>query len=475
MEKKKKKSFIWRLIAFALIVFAIICRIRWKTWLLGLLVLSLLSLGTLCKIRWHVWFSNLPEIRYTLSDVPQRVLLTFGNEGERSRRVSWVCGGVSKQASLEYTEIGSQDTLRTPASSRFIRTLGGYSYANWAKFGTLSYGRSYAYRVWNDHRSSAWYTFTMQPDSTDHFSFVFIGDVQDTLHGKTRAFMENIRHHYPAVDFYMFVGDFAERPMNCYWEEAYRSVDSIAPSKPLLVSPGNHEYLKGLTRVLEKRFAYTFSYLLESRYKGNNVYALDYRDATLITLDSNRDPWFMFSQREWLEQTLQNSRKKWKIVMLHHPVYSIKGKMKNLPVRWMFDDLFRKYGVDLVLQGHEHNYARMTAKTPDGTMTTPLYLVSHASPKTYSLAFDQRYDRFGTNHRFYQLIDVVSDTLRLNTYLENDSLYDRVVLIKQPNRVEVKDEATHIPEQLEMPWLTGKKAKKYTQAVREWKASKQIK
>ena len=96
MEKKKKKSFIWRLIAFALIVFAIICRIRWKTWLWGLLVLSLLSLGTLCKIRWHVWFSNLPEIRYTLSHVPQRVLLNFGNGGERSRRVGWVCGGVSK-------------------------------------------------------------------------------------------------------------------------------------------------------------------------------------------------------------------------------------------------------------------------------------------------------------------------------------------------------------------------------------------
>lgn len=48
--------------------------------------------------------------------------------------------------------------------------------------------------------------------------------------------------------------------------------------------------------------------------------------------------------------------------MLHHPVYSIKGKMNNLPVRWMFDGLFREYGVDLVLQGHEHNYARMTNK-----------------------------------------------------------------------------------------------------------------
>lgn len=212
----------------------------------------------------------------------------------------------------------------------------------------------------------------MQPDSTDHFSFIFIGDVQDTLRGKTRGFMENVRHRYPQADFYMFAGDFAERPMNCYWDEAYQSVDSIAPTKPILVSPGNHEYVKGLVRVLEKRFAYVFSYLLESRYKNNNVYSIDYNDATIITLDSNRDPWFLFSQREWLEKTLKASKKKWKIVMLHHPVYSIKGKTNNLAVRWMFDGLFREYGVDLVLQGHEHNYARMTNKNDEDEMTTPL-------------------------------------------------------------------------------------------------------
>ena len=83
--------------------------------------------------------------------------------------------------------------------TKFLRTLGGFGYANWAKFKELSYGDSYSYRVWNDDRSSDWYSFTMQPDSTDHFSFVFIGDVQDTLRGKTRGFMENVRHRYSST------------------------------------------------------------------------------------------------------------------------------------------------------------------------------------------------------------------------------------------------------------------------------------
>ncbi len=435
----------------------------------GLLLLILIAGGVLCKIRWKTWFYNIPEVRYVLSDEPQRVILTFGNSGELSRNVSWICGGVSKQARLEYTRIGSGDTIFVDGSSKFLRTLGGFGYANWAKFRGLLYGKSYSYRVCNDEMASPWYSFTMQPDSTDHFSFVFIGDVQDTLRGKTREFMENVRHRYPAVDFYMFAGDFAERPMNCYWEEAYQSVDSIAPHKPLLISPGNHEYVKGLTRVLEKRFAYVLSYLLESRYKDNNVYSIDYKDATIITLDSNRDPWFMFSQREWLENTLKKSTKKWKIVMLHHPVYSIKGKMNNLTVRWMFDSLFREYGVDLVLQGHEHNYARMTNKTDDGKMTTPLYLVSHASPKEYRLWISDRYDRYGTNHRFYQTVNVEGDTLRMRAFLENDSLYDDVSLIKTKTGIEVIDGAKNIPEILDIPWLTGKKAKAYEQKVTEWR------
>lgn len=73
----------------------------------GVVLLILIVGGVICKKRWNVWFYNIPEIRYVLTEEPQRVLLTFGNDGELSRNVSWVCGGVSKQAKLEYTKIGS--------------------------------------------------------------------------------------------------------------------------------------------------------------------------------------------------------------------------------------------------------------------------------------------------------------------------------------------------------------------------------
>ncbi len=445
-------------------------KIAWITVFLILVVVV-----SICKKRWVVWFHNIPEAHYVLTDKPQRVVLTFGNDGKLSRNVSWMCGGVSKQAKLEYTQVGSGDTLFINGHSKFFQTQGGFSYANWAKFKDLVGGSTYSYRVWNDNRSSNWFSFTVQSDSINHFSFVFLGDVQDTLHGKTQEFMENIRSRYPSVDFYMLAGDFAERPMNCYWEEAYKSVDSIAPTKPVIASPGNHEYVKGLVRVLEERFVYTFSYLLESRVDNNTVFSMDYNDATIITLDSNRDPWFLFSQRKWLENKLKSSTKKWKIVMLHHPVYSIRGKINNSLIRWMFDGLFRQYKVDLVLQGHEHNYARMTNKNSANEMTTPVYLVSHASPKIYDLYFNDKYDRFGTNHRFYQIIDVRGDTLQLKTYLEDNSLYDNVEIVKNMTGTQVLDKAHHIPEILEMPWLKGKKAEEFQQNAEKWRKRNSIK
>lgn len=40
-----------------------------------------------------------------------------------------------------------------------------------------------------------------------------------------------------------------------------------------------------------------FFLIFDSRYKRNNVYAIDYKDANIITLDSNRDAWFVLTTR----------------------------------------------------------------------------------------------------------------------------------------------------------------------------------
>ena len=79
-------------------------------------------------------------------------------------------------------------------------------------------------------------------------------------------------------------------------------------------------------------------------------------DVTLIGLDSTQaeNP----EQRAFLERKLAAARTTWKIVALHHPPYSAGYQSSNLENREAFEPLFVRYGVQLVLSGHEHDYQR---------------------------------------------------------------------------------------------------------------------
>ena len=88
--------------------------------------------------------------------------------------------------------------------------------------------------------------------------------------------------------------------------------------------------------------------------------------------------------------------------------------------------------MDLVLQGHEHAYARMTGHDENGRPTTPVYTVSHCSPKNYRIRFDKRFDKFGISSRYYQTVELREDTLILSTYeVYKHQLYDSLRIVKQ--------------------------------------------
>ena len=162
----------------------------------------------------------------------------------------------------------------------------------------------------------------------------------------------------------------------------------------------------------------------------NQVYTLCYGPVQFFLLDSNRELPYLLTQRDWLKTQLQQSRARWKIVVLHHPLFSIRSASRNLIQRWVFNGLIEDYGVDLVLQAHEHNYARMTAHD-NGVATTPVYTVSHCSPKNYDLYQNERYDRFGTDSRYYQTIDIIGDTLTMAAYeVYHHTLYDSLKIVK---------------------------------------------
>jgi calcineurin-like phosphoesterase family protein len=80
--------------------------------------------------------------------------------------------------------------------------------------------------------------------------------------------------------------------------------------------------------------------------------------AQFFALDSN---YLDKTQLDWLERQLAGAAKdQWKIAFFHHPLYSSARKHgSSLDLRKVLEPMFVKYGVDVVLAGHDHVYERV--------------------------------------------------------------------------------------------------------------------
>ena len=421
--------------------------------------------------RWDVWFHNPEEMAYVPSKSPEHVILTFGGQDGSSRNVSWQCDTVVRPSCVELVCLADSYTLRIAASGEVFRSRSGQAAYYRAKLTNLKPDHHYAYRAVTDGKTSPWYSFRTYADNRQKMSFLFVGDVQDTIGGQANRFLREALSRHPESEFLICGGDLTERPTYQHWEEAFRDIDSVAQVMPMLAVTGNHDYLKGIIMQLERRFSLVFSYYLDSKVADNQVYTLCYGPVQFFLLDSNRELPYLFTQRRWLKEQLQQSRSRWKIVVLHHPLYSIKGN-NNLIQRWMFNDLIEDYGVDLVLQGHEHAYARMTRHDDDGQPVTPVYTVSHFSPKNYRIEFDDRFDKFGISSRYYQTVSISGDTLSLTAYeVYGHTPYDSLQIIKSSTgQVSIRDFGQTIPEYMDYePDPDSKKDRAFAQRIADYK------
>jgi 3',5'-cyclic AMP phosphodiesterase CpdA len=96
----------------------------------------------------------------------------------------------------------------------------------------------------------------------------------------------------------------------------------------------------------------------EINMDGVSYYTYKKGNVRFFVLDSNyMDP----KQLAWLESQLKSgSSSDWKICYFHHPLYS-SGRFHGpaTDLRQVLEPLFIKYGVNVVLAGHEHVYERV--------------------------------------------------------------------------------------------------------------------
>lgn len=125
------------------------------------------------------------------------------------------------------------------------------------------------------------------------------------------------------------------------------------------------------------------------------------------------------------------------MVSYHHPMYSGGMGRDNEELRKAWKPLFDRYGVDLVLQGHDHVYGRhgniAAGKMHRDSAGGPIYVVSVSGPKNYLLSDSARVQmtRTGEGLQLYQIIRVDQDKMNFEARTADGQLYDAFTLIKR--------------------------------------------
>jgi len=118
----------------------------------------------------------------------------------------------------------------------------------------------------------------------------------------------------------------------------------------------------------------------------------------------------------------------------HHPFFSTSARRDNKVVRESLKPLVDKYGVDLVLNGHDHTYARGSA-LPEGVerkgkTAGTVYVVSVSGPKQYQQDAKPWWDLGYTNTQFWQAINIDGNSLTYRAYDASGAVADQFVLTK---------------------------------------------
>ncbi|MCT4614040.1 MAG: metallophosphoesterase family protein [Marinifilaceae bacterium] len=419
----------------------------------------ILGISSLLMWKWNTWFKNPTEERYTISCEPSRIMISLCGNDENSRLVSWCSDSSNIQPLVEYFKIDKKDTLSIQAKPISVKTQGGVTTSYHAKLTNLEPESTYKYRVCNKFKSD-WFEFkTAKKDKK--FSFVYMGDIQDRIGGKTGEVFSRINKFTQNTDFWLFGGDLLERPLNKYWDYWFECGKNIFNTKPMIACPGNHEYHKGLIKKIDKRWMSHFQFPKNGpeNFKGRACY-WNYKDAIFICLDTDgiQGIGSLLEQKNWIDNVLEKSNKKWKIVVMHHPIYSISNCTISPFLRTFIKPVLEKHKVDLVLQGHNHGYSRV-CKKDNNEINTPVYVISTCSRKNYLINIDQNAERTGSNLKLFQVIDIDKSKLTYKSYESNGELYDRFEITKTESKTLVDNKIPSTPEKLEAPERYKKKKK----------------
>ena len=390
---------------------------------------------------------------------PDRIILNFNGDPSTKRAVTWRTDLSVKNAKAQIAVAGVNSKFAKNAKTYKAKTenfdLGLYKANNSfvvkyhsVVFEELNPNTTYAYRVGDGDNWSEWIQFKTANADYNSTQFVYFGDAQNDILSHWSRVIRMAYQTAPNASFVIHAGDMVDTAHRDYeWAQWFKAGGFIHRQWTTIPVVGNHEF-QSTSRSSPKRvsiqwrpqFTLPVEEGLDSKLH-ETIYTVNYQDVLILVLNSTD---FLEKQTEYIQEKLSNSDAKWKIVTCHHSVFSPAQGRDFEYARKNWKPLFDKYGVDLVLNGHDHTYARghvpLKSKKTDqlGNFKT-LYVTSVSGPKQYKLDIENiegykvdgyQHDKLGEDTQFFQVIDIENDKLIYRAYTTLGILYDKAVITK---------------------------------------------
>ncbi len=297
-------------------------------------------------------------------------------------------------------------TPMKPKGDLFVATLDG-----------LPIDRRIAYRVRSKKGTTSLERFRVGREPKDSFRFGLFGDTR-TGHAVHRAVAEAVSKE--RIDFLVNTGDLVDRGgVKAQWTQFFELERPLLQKVPIIPAIGNHDW--------SGRDYFRRYFMLSEWSESRRYYSVDWGNLRILVVDVGIECREGCAQFTFVERALADGANKGMLMVmaLHFPPYSSGKHGSHKGIRKPISNLARRYGVELVLTGHDHNYER--TKSIDGTT----YLVSGSAGAPIRPVSPRRFTAHARTEPHYVLFDVLEDEITLRAINLQGDVFDTAVI--QPN------------------------------------------
>jgi 3',5'-cyclic AMP phosphodiesterase CpdA len=307
----------------------------------------------------------------------------------------------------------------TPGDSRVEYGMDGYTQSATDATAAIEHvitltdlitGTAVMYRVLSDDVELAAGSFRTAVAPGQHFSFGVIGD---SGIGSTAQYQVADRLVALDPDFVLHTGDvvYPSGQADGYDPYFFQPYQALLRRAPIFPSLGNHDYgTAGGQPYLEMFYLPHNNPADTERY-----YSFDWGNAHFVALDFNDGP--SPDQLNWLQADLAAATQAWKFVFYHQAIYLVDKRAVLAPI-------FTANHVDVVFNGHDHDYERTV---PIGDV---VYIVSGGGGASLYGVLPQSFSAYVET--IYHAVDVTIDgcTLSLQAVRPDGAVFDTLTLAK---------------------------------------------